>query len=333
MRWLALIFLSLVIGAGTALAHEIRPAYLEIREDAAGELDVRFRQPIVDAGNGLVGGLSLAPVFPADCNASDGVPIASADNYLTLRLSVTCPSDLEETTVTINGLERTMTDVYVTHVRTDGTRLNHLLNARASSLTLDEAGNPAAVGYFRVGVDHLLGGLDHVLFVIGLVLLVPGLRALITSATMFTLAHSLTLALSVLGLVRLPSAPVEAGIALSVIYLAYELTRRDEGARSQAQRRPARVAFGFGLLHGFGFAGALAETGMPAGQLAPALLMFNLGVEAGQLLIIFLIILVFLALRQLGQDLVRASRLALSCVLAVGAAYFFAGAFSNVVTA
>lgn len=331
MRWLLVILASLAMIASPAFAHEIRPAYLEIREAVPGDFDVRFRQPVIDAGEGMIGGLNLAPVFPQACAQSESIPVASADNYLTQRYKVTCPTELPELIVTIQALERTLTDVYVTHLRADDTRSNHLLNARTPSLTLGDPGRPAVLGYFMVGLHHLLGGLDHVLFVIGLILLVPSLFRLITVATTFTLAHSLTLGLSVLDIVRLPSAPVEAGIALSVLYLAYELTRPDGATGSAARRRPELIAFGFGLLHGFGFAGALAETGMPAGQIAPALLMFNIGVEAGQLLVIAVIGIVLAALRQFGAGWERRSRQALTSALAIGAAYFFAGAFSNLV--
>jgi len=329
MRFMFLLLVMLVGGVGQAAAHEIRPAYLEIRETAPGELDVRFRQPVIDAGDGRLGGLNLAPVFPTDCTLVATLPVASTDDDLTQRYSLSCPQDLQPLTVVVEGLERTLTDVYVTHVQGDGTRLNHLLNAVKTGLTLGEASKLPLLGYFRVGVDHLLGGLDHVLFVIGLILLVPNALRLVTVATTFTIAHSLTLALSVLDVVKLPSAPVEAGIALSVLYLAYELTRPVQSESSVARRRPELIALGFGLLHGFGFAGALAETGMPPGQLAPALFMFNVGVESGQLMIIALVVAAQAALRQVGDGLGRQSRLVLSSVLTIGAAYFFAGAFAT----
>lgn len=331
MRWLFIVLVTLAASAHEAHAHEIRPAYLEIRETKPGDFDIRFRQPVIDADNGMIGGLNLAPVFPRECTQSEAMPVISADSYLTQRYEVICPSELTEIIVTIQSLERTLTDVYVTHLRADDTRSNHLLNARTPSLTLGDPGRPAVLAYFMVGVHHMLGGLDHVLFVIGLILLVPNLFRLVTVATTFTVAHSVTLGLSVLDVVRLPSAPVEAGIALSVLYLAYELTRPDEAARSVARRRPELVAFGFGLLHGFGFAGALAETGMPAGQVAPALLMFNVGVEAGQLLVIAVIGAALAMLRRFGAGWASGSRQAVTSALTIGAAYFFVGAFSNLV--
>jgi hydrogenase/urease accessory protein HupE len=139
-------------------------------------------------------------------------------------------------------------------------------------------------GYFGAGVGHILAGADHLLFVLGLLLLVRGAGALVRTVTAFTLAHSLTLALAVTAAVRLPPAPVEAAIALSLVLLAAELARPPGDAPpTLARRRPSLLAFAFGLLHGFGFAGGLRALRVPAGDLPFALLGFNLGVEAGQL--------------------------------------------------
>jgi hypothetical protein len=141
--------------------------------------------------------------------------------------------------------------------------------------------------YTVLGIEHILGGVDHLLFVLALLLLVRGLGRLVATVTAFTVAHSVTLAAATLGFVHVPSAPVEATIALSILFLASELARQQlAGGASRADltaRFPWVVAFSFGLLHGFGFAGALSEIGMPAKAVPLALLFFNVGVELGQL--------------------------------------------------
>jgi hypothetical protein len=139
------------------------------------------------------------------------------------------------------------------------------------------------LGYLRLGVEHILFGIDHLLFVLGLILLVGGLGPLMKTITAFTLAHSITLGLATLGVVRIPQAPVEAVIALSIVFLAAELVRQGRGETGLTARRPWLVAFAFGLLHGLGFAGALSDVGLPPGDVPSALLLFNVGVEAGQL--------------------------------------------------
>ena len=145
--------------------------------------------------------------------------------------------------------------------------------------------------YFALGVEHILGGIDHLLFVLCLLLIVKGKWLLVKTITAFTVAHSITLALATLGFVRVPQAPVEAVIALSILFLAVELVKQQQGKSDLAMRAPWIVAFIFGLLHGFGFAGALSEIGLPQADIPLALLMFNVGVEAGQLLFIVAVLL------------------------------------------
>lgn len=314
-----------------AQAHEVRPAYLEIREQTEGQLSVRFRQPIVPLEEGRMAGLNLVPEFSEGCIPSETKQISRDEGYFTQRYEVTCSVPREERQVTIEGLTRSLTDVYVTYVELDETSRTALLNGRLLSFSPGDDAPPPTLAYFEVGVHHMLGGIDHVLFVIGLILLVPSLLRVITVATTFTIAHSLTLGLSVLDLVRLPSGPVETGIALSVLYLAYELTRPKTKDVSIAARHPELIAFGFGLLHGFGFAGALGEIGLPGDQLISALFLFNVGVEAGQLLVIAMVGLVLFACRRLGPKLEAAMNMALVSVLTAGAAYFFAGAFTSLI--
>ena len=164
--------------------------------------------------------------------------------------------------------------------------------------TRDDAG-PAAGGYFMLGVEHILFGIDHLLFVLALVLIVRGVGLLVKTITAFTVAHSITLALATLGVVHVPSAPVEAVIALSIVFVASEILRSRRGERGLTERAPWLVAGTFGLLHGFGFAGALSEVGLPANDIPLALLFFNLGVEAGQLAFVVVALGVIALLRRI----------------------------------
>jgi len=161
--------------------------------------------------------------------------------------------------------------------------------------------------YFGFGVEHILTGIDHLLFVLALLLLVKGLRRIVATVTAFTLAHSITMAGATLGWVHMPGPPIEATIALSIAFLAAEILHNRQGRPGLAASYPWIVAFTFGLLHGFGFAGALAQIGLPAGEIPMALLFFNLGVEIGQLLFIAAVFTVFWLIRWIarGVDLPR----------------------------
>jgi hydrogenase/urease accessory protein HupE len=190
--------------------------------------------------------------------------------------------------VRIAGLEDTITDVLLRIEFTDGTTWTQRLTPRQSSATIPERQTALAVAavYGKLGVVHILGGMDHLLFVLALLILTGSGWRLVKTVTAFTVAHSITLGLATLGLVRVPSAPVEAVIALSIVFVAAEIVHARTGRPGLTVRSPWLVAFTFGLLHGFGFAGALSEVGLPQGQIPVALLCFNLGVEAGQLLFV-----------------------------------------------
>ena len=326
-----LIVLICAVFSFDAHAHEVRPAYLEIREQTEEQLSVRFRQPIVSLEQGRMAGLNLVPEFSEGCIPSEIRKISRDEGYFTQRYEVICSVPREQRIVTIAGLTRSLTDVYVTYIDLDETSRTALLNGQLLSFSPGDDKSPPTLAYFEVGVHHMLGGIDHILFVIGLILLVPSFLRVITVATTFTIAHSLTLGLSVLGLVRLPPGPVEAVIALSVLYLAYELTRPETDETSIARRYPELIAFGFGLLHGFGFAGALSEIGLPSDQIISALFLFNLGVEAGQLFVIAVVGLTLFVCRRLSNTLEAAADQALVSILTIGAAYFFAGALVSLV--
>jgi hydrogenase/urease accessory protein HupE len=199
---------------------------------------------------------------------------------------------LAGTVIRIDRLDATFTDVLVRLVRSDGLVQTARATPSQPSVTVEASVGrwEVAATYLKLGVEHILGGVDHLLFVFGLMLLVSGWRRLLGTITAFTVAHSLTLAGATLGWVHAPQAPVEAVIALSIVFVAVEVVRAHEGRPGLAQRWPWLVAFTFGLLHGFGFAGALREVGLPSQAIPVALLFFNLGVELGQLAFVLIVV-------------------------------------------
>ena len=234
--------------------------------------------------------LAIEPLFDQACELHASRSPEFTGTALIYRWQTTCA--LAQGQVHISGLSATLTDVMVRLQRSNGEERSFLLRPEKPSADLTESA-PAALAYFTLGVEHLVFGIDHVLFVIGLVLFIRAPLMLFKTVTAFTVAHSVTLALSVLGWVRVPQAPVEAIIALSILFLARELVV--EPARQSALTRttPWIMALLFGLLHGFGFAGALADIGLPKEQLALSLLLFNLGIEAGQIAIIVALLAAF----------------------------------------
>jgi len=361
---------ALIVTLSSACAHEVRPAFLELTERAPGEFDVLWKVPA--AGGVPLAGEEIPHEHPvaADANAPRtmpcGCPAPTAAQLSrgvlpihpsmprdaqtisfprserlfgaeVKRWTIRVPRGLEGWEVSVHGLSATMVDVLVRVAFKDGRVVSRLLRPDAPSFVFEkETAGPTAGGYFVLGVEHILLGVDHLLFVLCLLLLVRGLGPILKTITAFTLAHSITLAFATLGVVKVPSAPVEAVIALSIVFVAAEVLRRrnasdafsrkrvacrqvlecgsplplfrrlsSESGRglpqstTQAQfedssqegcsitaRWPWVVAFTFGLLHGFGFAGALSQVGLPANDIPLALLFFNVGVEAGQLLFV-----------------------------------------------
>jgi hydrogenase/urease accessory protein HupE len=202
----------------------------------------------------------------------------------------------------------------------DGGYTTTLVRSSRPWIDIDaEQGSLAVAGTFLVhGIEHILLGYDHLLFVLALVLIVRDWRALLWTITAFTMAHSITLTLATLGLVHVPGPPVEAAIALSIVLLAYELARMHRGEASLTARWPWLVAFAFGLLHGFGFAGALSAIGLPKGDIPLALLTFNLGVEAGQLMFIGALLGALTAARRLAPRVTASRHATLGAVYSIG---------------
>jgi hydrogenase/urease accessory protein HupE len=198
---------------------------------------------------------------------------------------VRCEHGLTGRSVGVDGLTTGKTDALVRVALADGRKVQGVLRASEPSLTIPERPGRLDVlaSYGKLGVEHILSGPDHLLFVLGLLLLATGPRLLLETVTAFTAAHSVTLSLAVLGVVDFPSRVIEIGIAASVFVLAVELTRTERPTSTLLRRAPWMMAGIFGLLHGLGFAGALAEVGLPSGEIPVALFAFNVGIELGQL--------------------------------------------------
>ena len=296
-----LLVLMLVFGlVAGAIAHEVRPAYLELRQTAADTYDVLWKVP--GSGDNLRLGLYLE--LPEGSVNVTAPRAAMVNNAFSERWTVRRPGGLTGGTLHIAGLSATMTDVLVRLERLDGTTLVTRLTPSAPSYVVEAAprATQVATTYLKLGVEHILGGVDHLLFVLALLLLVKGRRRLIATVTAFTVAHSLTLAAATLGFVQVPGPPVEAAIALSIAFVAMEIVHSREGRSGLTERFPWIVAFTFGLLHGLGFAGALSEVGLPQTAIPVALLFFNVGVEIGQLSFIALLLAITaLARRATGR--------------------------------
>lgn len=298
------LFCGLFLVAGMLLAtfthaHESRPAYLEINETQPAVYDVLWRRP---ARGTMV--LSLQPVFPAHCETSGQRARYPQADAMVERWTIDCGAKgLVGHEIRIDGLQTTLTDVLVRVSLVDGITHTQVLRPNRTAFTIEGAPSKWTVsaGYFRLGVEHILGGIDHLLFVLALLLIVDGTRRLVATITAFTVAHSLTLAGATLGWVHVPQKPVEAVIALSILFVAGEILHIRQGRAAVTQRWPWLVAFTFGLLHGFGFAGALTEVGLPQKDIPLALVMFNLGVEAGQLFFILLVLMVIQVFRRLRE--------------------------------
>jgi len=286
---LALALLAAWMAPQPALAHEVRPGYLELRQTAGETWSVLWKVPAQGEMR-----LSIHPRFPEGC-AIASEPIAFHVNAAYVeRTSIGCKGGLAGRSIAIEGLAATMTDVLVRSVRADGSvqvvRLTPSMPQFAFEATPGSL--QVARAYTLLGVEHILRGVDHLLFVLALMLLVRDKWLLVKTITAFTVAHSVTLAAATLGWMRVSQPPVEAVIALSIVFLAAELAKQGRAEAGLTVRHPWIVAFVFGLLHGFGFAGALREVGLPESDVPLALLTFNIGVELGQLLFIAGVLLV-----------------------------------------
>lgn len=279
-----------------AMAHDARPASLEIRQISATRYDVLWRVPVM-AGMPLPVALEL----PDGVRNVTSPTVQELADSLVERRVIDTPAGLAGQRIGFPGLQGTIADVLVRIHSMHGETATTLV--RGSQPWIDiaaPAGGAFAIftAFVSHGIEHILFGYDHLLFVLALMLIVRNTKALILTITAFTLAHSITLALAALWLVHVPGPPVEATIAFSIVLVAAEIVRLRRGEPSLTARRPWLIAFCFGLLHGFGFAGALSEIGLPRGDVPLALLAFNVGVELGQLAFIGAVLVVTILVRK-----------------------------------
>lgn len=292
------LLLAALGASSVARAHEARPAYLEIEETRPGQYDVMWRTPVLAGAR-----LPIVLRLPEGVrNLREPVVQELADSLLERRWIDAGPKGLDGRRIQFPGLQLTITDAVVRVKLLDGR--NWMTIARPSQPWVEIAaargGLATALDFTRQGIAHILSGPDHLLFVFGLLLIVRVPRTLVKTITAFTVAHSITLAAATLGYVELPGPPIEAAIAASILFLGPEILRARRGGTSLTIRQPWIVAFAFGLLHGFGFAGALTAAGLPPGDVPLALVSFNVGVEIGQLAFVALVLSLFHGFRRLG---------------------------------
>ena len=310
--------LALALIPRVASTHELRPAFLSINEVQNNQYDIYWKTPALGDKQ-----LSLKVGFPNTCKASNGRRRVEPNKFAIETWHLECTQSLRGRGLTIAGLEKTLTDVLVKAKWQNGESVTARLTPDHTRLDFSQAQNSGGVikTYFLLGVGHILGGIDHLLFVLAVILLVNTGRKLFFAITAFTLGHSVTLALATLDIIGLQPSLVETLIAMSIVLMAYEAARRWRGQSGLTLEHPWIVTFSFGLLHGFGFAGALREIGLPQTDLPAALLFFNIGVEAGQLLFIAMVFaLVSLPVFRRGA---KSQALMLSASYAIGVVAVF----------
>lgn len=328
MKWLNshVITLTFFLVSGSTWAHEVRPAFLQIEDDDGGHLGVLWKAPLI-AGKMP----AIEPRFPVHCEELTGRDRRMIEATIVETWRLSCGErGLAGSEVRMVGLERTVVEVFVEVIAADGARSSLLLKPGRTSFIYgdDRSGETQGHGaWFRLGLEHLLSGFDHILFVLALVLLLRKPRDLVKVITSFTIAHSLTLGLSALGGVTFNQSAVEAVIALSILVLAVELAKSDLHGNTLIFRHPWAITFVFGLLHGFGFAGALSDIGLPEDSAIMALLLFNVGVEVGQLMIVAMMLVILAGWRVVGRQLTvldnpRLQALPVQC-MGIVAGYWF----------
>ena len=291
------LMLVLLVVERPAAAHESRPAYLEITETTPGRYDVLWRIPVLS-------GMRLPVVLrlPDDVrNVTEPAMHELSDSLVERRVIEVGGDGLAGKRIEFPGLQATITDVLVRVRLRDGRHTTTLVHPSQPWIEVASSRGPLAVaaGYLTAGIHHILLGVDHLLFVLGLLLIVRDRWMLVKTISAFTAAHSITLAIATLGYASVPGPPLNAAIALSILFLGVEVVRSWRGETSLTIRQPWMVAFAFGLLHGFGFASGLTMLGLPRADIPLALLMFNVGVEVGQLFFVVLILLLERAFRVL----------------------------------
>src|SRR3990167_7897323 len=298
MKWRGFfITLSLVLAATGARADQFEPAYLLLQQTGADTYAVMWKVPALNE----MSVLNIKPQFPDDTETLTPRRSTFAAGASVQRWNMRVPRGLEGRQIHFVDRSNSGIDVLARFERSDGTEqverilpLRPYFTVRASPGAFE-----VMLTYTKIGIEHILTGFDHLLFVLALVIIVQGKRRLFATVTAFTLAHSITLALATLDVLHVPSRPVEAMIALSIVFVASEILHARAWRVGLAACKPWVVAFAFGLLHGLGFAGALAEVGLPQNSIPLALLCFNVGVEIGQILFVAAVLVLISALLQL----------------------------------
>ena len=287
---LAALALLAVLACSPLRAHELQPGFLELRETAPERYEVLWKLPSLGSSEQR---MPIVPVFPENCRQVGEARSARAQTAWVFTARIECTGGLSGKTISIEGLEAFVTDVLVRLQRADGSVQTHVVKPTQPMVTLQGAGESrrGAWAYLYLGIEHIMLGVDHLLFVLGLLLIVRERWTLVKTVTAFTVAHSITLAAATFGVAQVPAAPLNVVIALSILFLGPEIVRGWRGQTSLTIRHPWVVAFAFGLLHGFGFASGLAQLGLPSGEIPLALLLFNVGVELGQLAFVLAIVL------------------------------------------
>ncbi len=319
MRLLWALF-ALCCATTAAHADELRPGFVEFSQRDAQNWRLVWKAP-------MRSGVTPAtqPVLPAGCSLT-GEPVrAAAALAVVTTFEVRCTGDVAGKAIGLSSFAASQTDVLV-RVAPLGRAVQAMrLTADAPMAVIEAKPDRLQVAktYFVTGIDHILFGYDHLLFVVALVFLLSGLWTVAKAVTAFTIAHSITLIGTTLGFLGLPQRPVESVIALSILFLAVEIVKKNPGQPRLSERIPWVVAFGFGLLHGFGFAGALNEIGLPESDVPTALLTFNLGVEAGQLAIVLATAAMLALLRRFAAGLAPVAIRAATYGIGTISAYWF----------
>jgi len=315
-RALDLFAFMLLALALPAKADEFRPAYLQLTQTSADSYDVLWKSPALDENTPL----KVHPVFPAGVTEQGARRSTFAAGTMRQRWRINVPGGLNGKAIAFPGLAESRIDILARLERLDGSvQLERILPSQSSFTAKASPGAyEVARTYVVIGIGHILLGFDHLLFVLALVMIVQSTRRLLATITAFTVAHSITLSLATLGVVHVAGPPVEAIIALSIVFVASEIIHQRQGREGLASRKPWVVAFAFGLLHGLGFAGALAEVGLPENSIPLALLFFNVGVEIGQVLFIVTVLAIYQALSKLAAGRIDLARLAPIQAYAIG---------------
>jgi hydrogenase/urease accessory protein HupE len=317
---LAVAFAAIAMFGAPASAHEVRPAFLQIREIEPSTYDVLWKTPAQGDMR-----LALNAAMPPPCQNMGVTRATLVDAAAVEHRRIVCEGGIAGKRIVFENLATTLTDVIVRFEPIAGAPKTLRVNGATPFIEIPEQQSLGEVAgaYFNFGVEHILLGFDHLLFVLCLLMLVEDRKRLLIAITAFTVAHSITLAATTFGWLRLASAPVEACIALSIAFLAAEIVKSRAGRAGSTQLRPEIAAFGFGLLHGFGFASALHEIGIPDDALPLALVSFNLGVEAGQIIFVAVVLALAWLWQRYARQLPASAYRASAYVAGITASFWF----------